>query len=387
MAKIKKKLTSEKSSNNNVEQKLQHKIRLRKKIRKLRFISPLSFNKTNHFYFQITKILKIIESRNSFEKLKLNNDDIYILKREAEIIENKIKKDPKIIFVDKNMADLITNFKPITIKINNEEAKIKEIIEKSKDRISLSCRKISQILREEYNMIVCKSKIHLILKNRLKLSYRKTAIKNLKIISPIYLKMANIFLKIIIRAIKLNYTLIFLDESKIQQVNSNLHCWRGNNDYIFNNSNSRKKTNLLLAVSPNGFIHYKINDKNTNTHNFKIFFEELIGKIGEEQKKNSIFIMDNLSCHVSVKMKKFYQSQKINVITNVPYLSPFNLIELSFKKIKQKLYRKAYGNIKDAIKDTETILNSESFKNSLLNQYLETLVEYENFILKYLKKE
>ena len=97
--------------------------------------------------------------------------------------------------------------------------------------------------------------------------------------------------------------------------------------------------------------------------------------------------MDNLSCHVSVKMKKFYQSQKINVITNVPYLSPFNLIELSFKKIKQKLYRKAYGNIKDAIKDTETILNSESFKNSLLNQYLETLVEYENFILKYLKKE
>ena len=71
MAKIKKKLTSEKSSNNNVEQKLQHKIRLRKKIRKLRFISPLSFNKTNHFYFQITKILKIIESRNSFEKIKL----------------------------------------------------------------------------------------------------------------------------------------------------------------------------------------------------------------------------------------------------------------------------------------------------------------------------
>ena len=63
------------------------------------------------------------------------------------------------------MANLITNFKPIKIKLNKEEAKIKEIIEKSKDRISLSCRKISQILREEYNMIVCKSKIHLILKN------------------------------------------------------------------------------------------------------------------------------------------------------------------------------------------------------------------------------
>ena len=51
--------------------------------------------------------------------------------------------------------------------------------------------------------MIVKSKINQILKNKLKISYRKTTIKNLKNISPLYLKMANIYLKILIRPIKL----------------------------------------------------------------------------------------------------------------------------------------------------------------------------------------
>ena len=83
-------------------------------------------------------------------------------------------------------------------------------------------------------------------------------------------------------------------------------------------------------------------------------------------------------------MKKFYMENKINVLTNIPYLSPFNMIELSFKKLKQKLYRKAYININDAIADAEVLLKSQEFKNSLLIQYIETLNEYKNFIIKYI---
>ena len=83
-------------------------------------------------------------------------------------------------------------------------------------------------------------------------------------------------------------------------------------------------------------------------------------------------------------MKKFYMENKINVLTNISYLSPFNMIELSFKKLKQKLYRKAYININDAIADAEVLLKSQEFKNSLLIQYIETLNEYKNFIIKYI---
>ena len=52
---------------------------------KLKYTSSLSFSKNNHFYFQITIILKIIKLKNISEELKLSNDDINILKREMEM--------------------------------------------------------------------------------------------------------------------------------------------------------------------------------------------------------------------------------------------------------------------------------------------------------------
>ena len=181
----------------------------------------------------------------------------------------------------------------------------------------------------------------------------------------------------------MKYDLIYLDESKIQQVNSNLHCWRGNREHIFQDIKKFQKRNLLLAVSPKGFIYYNITSENTNSLTFKKFFEGLLKAVGEEKKKDTIFIMDNLPSHVSSTMKKFYMENKINVLTNIPYLLPFNMIELSFKKLKQKLYRKAYININDAIADAEVLLKIQEFKNSLLIQYIETLNEYKNFIIKY----
>lgn len=195
--------------------------------------------------------------------------------------------------------------------------------------------------------------------------------------------MANAFLKILIRAIRLKYELVYIDESKIQQINSNLHCWRKNNEYLFNDIKDYQKRNLIMAISPNGLIYYKITSDNTNTDIFMNFFNGLLNKIGEERKKNSIFILDNCKIHISYKMIKYYHDNKINILTTVPYFSPLNFIELSFKKLKLKLYKNLYSTIDEAIQDTEKILNSESFKKSLKNQYYETLCEYKNFIKKY----
>jgi len=195
--------------------------------------------------------------------------------------------------------------------------------------------------------------------------------------------MANVFLKILIRAIRLKYELVYIDESKIQQINSNLHCWRKNNEYLFNDIKDYQKRNLIMVVSPNGLIYYKITSDNTNKDIFMNFFNGLLNKIGEERKKNSIFILDNCKIYISYKMIKYYQENKINILTKVPYFSPFNLIELSFKKLKLKLYKNLYSTIDEAIQDTEKILNSESFKKSLKDQYYETLCEYQNFIKKY----
>ena len=80
------------------------------------------------------------------------------------------------------MAKLINEWKPMKIKLSNEERLKKDILENLKNGISLSCRKISNILKGKYNLTIYKSKVNLILNNRLKLSYIKTEIKNPKIL-------------------------------------------------------------------------------------------------------------------------------------------------------------------------------------------------------------
>lgn len=354
---------------------------------RFKFISPLSFDKNTIFYYQITKLLKIVEKKNIFPLMKITDDDIDILNQEITFLEEKINYNDKMIIIDSDMAKLINEWNPPKKYLSGEELIIKKILENSKDRVSLSCRKISTILKEEYNLSICKSKVHLILKNRLNYSYRKTSIKNSKIITENSIKMATIYLKIILRAIKLKYELIFIDESKIQQINPNLYCWRKSEEFIFHNIKSLQKANLIMAVSPNGLVYHHITSNNVDSLEFKKFFDGLLKYIGVDRKKNSIFIFDNLSVHISSIMKKYYLDNSVNILTNIPYLSPFNLIELSFRKIKQKLYRKLYDDIKGAINDTELILKSEDFINDLSKEYLSTLNEYNAFIKKYIKKD
>ena len=211
----------------------------------------------------------------------------------------------KTIMIPESMAILILAWKKQNKLISKEEETITKIIERTEDRASLSCRKISNIIKEKCNIVMGKSKVHQILKNKLEFKYCKTSIKNTKIITNNSLKMANAFLKILIRAVRLKYELVYIDESKNQQINSNLHCWRKNNEYLFNDIKDYQKSNLTMAVSPNGLIYYKITSDNTNTDIFMNFFNGLLNKIGEERKKNSIFILDNCKIYISYKMIKY----------------------------------------------------------------------------------
>ena len=358
------------------------KIKLRKNFCPFKFISPFSFTKNTAFYYQITKLLKIIEKRKMSSSMKINKEDLNILNQEICLFEEKMEKNEKFIEINKNIAGLINNWQPIKKILTKEEIIIQGIIENEENRISLSCRKISEIMKDKYNLKICKSKVYNILKNRLNYSFRKTSTKTSKLLSSNYQKMTNLFLKVIIRAIQLKYELIFIDETKVQLYNSNLYCWRKKGEMIFHGEKEAKKKNLILAVSPFGLIYSKINSDNTDSNKFKEFFEGLIKSMGEERKKNSIFIMDNLPSHISLKMKKFYFENKINILTNTPYLSTFNMVELSFRKLKQKVYKKLYLNMEQVIKDIDIILKSNAFMNNLIEQYYETLLEYKSFIMK-----
>ena len=142
-----------------------------------------------------------------------------------------------------------------------------------------------------------KTKVYQILKNRLEYKYRKTVIKSEKILSNDSLIMANLFVEIFVRGLRLKYNFIYIDESKIQQVNSNLYYWRKADEYLFNEIKDCQKRNLIMVVSPNGLIYYKIEFANTNTDIF-LYFLKRTYKYNRRRKKNFIFILYNFRAHI-----------------------------------------------------------------------------------------
>lgn len=105
---------------------------------------------------------------------------------------------------------------------------------------------------------------------------------------------------------------------------------------------------------------------------------ELINKI--QNISDYIFIMDNLRVHLSKEIKELVKLYKIKIIYTVPYESSFNPIELSFRFIKNKIYRHIYSNIKELQDDVEKIINTKEFEVSLKKNFAETLEKYQIYI-------
>jgi len=53
--------------------------------------------------------------------------------------------------------------------------------------------------------------------------------------------------------------------------------------------------------------------------------------MNEQEKQNSLLAIDNAKFHVSKKVQEYLKTKNVKIITNVPYLSIFNSIELTFK--------------------------------------------------------
>ena len=90
-----------------------------------------------------------------------------------------------MIFINKNLQQIILNTKKIIPKRDDKALLIEKIIDSNSEKGYISVRKITT----EYNKIcinlglnkISKSSVYRIIKNILLLSYRKTIIKNKKI--------------------------------------------------------------------------------------------------------------------------------------------------------------------------------------------------------------
>ena len=90
--------------------------------------------------------------------------------------------------------------------------------------------------------------------------------------------------------------------------------------------------------------------------------------------------MDNCTIHLTKKLREFYNSKKLKVLTIVPYLSQFNGIEFYFNFIKQKLYKKVFNSFNKIIPFVKDIINDINTEEVLSKIFVKTIRIYKEFV-------
>ena len=349
----------------------------------LSLISPFCFTKTNSFIYNIKIYKKFKKYANSYNNFKLNEEEKLFLSSNIENI-----KDSFNILGNKNYSNLVSDYFqklfPYIEKINEKKSKIIEIIEEiminRKKQENISLLKIKEILKNKYNISKSKSTIYRLIKNKLRYRYRKTLIKNKSLDELKYKIISFIFIKIIVRAMKLNLNFVFIDESHFSLVNNHYKTWIREGESLHYGPKEKKKINIILAISINKIINFELIKENINKNNFKQFLETTISKMNENELENSIFVMDNFSVHCCKKIIKLMKRKKLKVLFTVPYESYFNPIELAFRYIKNIIYKKIYLNLRNLKKDVIEILTKKDIEEALFKNFIETLRKYKLFV-------
>ena len=351
----------------------------------LSLISPLKFTSSHQFIYNIKFYKEFRKFVNNYDCYKTTEEELLFLKTNIE----NINKSFSYLSLKNNSNFVCQYFQllfPYITKIEEIKSSktklIEDIMRNYRLQGQISLLKIKEILMMKYNINLSKSTIYRILKNKLKYRYKKTVVKNRDLNNLKYKIISFIFIKIIVRAMKLNMNFIFIDESNFSLTNNHFKTWRKFDDNVNYGPKTKSKINIILAVSINRVINYQLTTENINIKNFEIFLIDTINKININELNNTIFILDNLSVHCSKTIIKLMKKKKLKVLFTVPYQSSFNPIELSFRHIKNKIYKKIYLNINNLKNDVLDILKENNLKETLFKNFIETIEKYISFIIK-----
>lgn len=347
-----------------------------------------NFNSNNYYLFNVTRYKNLLNGIKNLNDIKPNKTEINIIKNEIELCKNVNVKNlnPKVILVNQEFYSSIKTMKKNNLQNSDYGKEIKFILDylkNKKDRITL--KKISEKYYYFYKKKISICTVSRVLKNHLNIRFLKTCIKNPKLDELNYLIMSFVYLRCFIRSLILKLNIIFIDESGFLIQNNNYHCWRSVEGEIHDGPKNRikERINLILAVSSKNVVAQKFVKGSVNSQIFINFLSIIIKNMNEDEKKNTIIIMDNASYHLSSEVINFFKNEKLKGLTNCPYRSNFNCIELVFRFIKNIIYKNVYSRIEDLKADVDKILKSENLKKSLMHLYKETLEKYIIFIEKY----
>ena len=344
-------------------------------------------NENSHFIYNETDVKRHFENIKNKNLMKPSpNDIVYLKDITLEINNEQLLQEEKTAFVTvpEEYISILNNFSPkITEKKNEIIDFIFNILEKNKNRGTVSCRKLSALYEERYGKKIGKSTIHKILRRQMDYRYLKTIYKTKKIENFDNKLYSFFFIKAFAKCLKIGFEFIFIDESKVELLNNHYKCWRRKDEQICFGANNKCKKNLILAITKGEIIYYEILEKNTNSNVFLEFLEKLFTKKIQGQNKKFVLVMDNCTSHKTNEIIEFFLNEKINIIYTPPYQSIFNPIELAFRALKRKIYSKIYSDIEELMSDEKDFFKSKELKRTLLLNYKESIEQYINFYNKF----
>lgn len=347
----------------------------------------LNFDIDNYYLFIITRFKYVLSGINDYNRIKPTKEEVISLQKEIDecTTNNQNNKNLRVIQIKVKFYDIFENMKPNDLRYTEYGKKISfiiQILKEKKEKITL--KKIAEHYLLSYNKKISISTVSRILKNHLNIRYLKTAIKNAKLDDKNYMIMSFTFLRGIFRSLFLKLNLIFVDETGFLLENNNYYIWRNPSEEINQGAknNSKERMNLILAVSSNKIIAKKFVKQSVDSKIFINFLSDLLTNINDEEKNKIMIVYDNATYHVSNDVIQFFKNNKIKGITNCPYRSNFNMIELVFRYIKNIVYKNIYSKMDDLKNDVINILESENLRKSLVNLYKETIEKYIIFIQK-----
>jgi len=347
-------------------------------------ISILNFMKENSFFFRLTNLNSILNNMSNIKELNPTDKDINIIKNEIQQIKesDKINTDNKVIDVLQIFYDRIKDLIEVKQTNSKKANEIKEIVDNYVGQKRLTLKMISLEYYKKYSKTISRMTISRILRNNLNMRFRKTILKNPKLSEANYILMNFIFLKTICRCLNLGLNIIYLDETGFSLNNTNLRMWRKKDEEILEGPkiNSKLKINLIMAIDKNQIIYgqYYFNET-IATEEFIDFLEELLKRLSEEEKQNSVFVLDNAKYHTSDKIKKFVKEKQLKFLFNIPYNSKFNCIEYAFHLMKIEINNSMIRTISDLKNKIIYLIDDEKINSNMRKIYGYTLEKYLHF--------
>ena len=274
---------------------------LKNKIRKLN-PSISNFNIQSSFIYE-PRYFKYwfdkYENKNSFkpdeESISFLATYINLLNDEHQKEGNKFQEF-EIIDIFKDIINKANIIKP---RYDEKILRVKEIILNADKSMNISTRRIKSEYIKKYKDYISHNTIYKIMKNILGYRFVKCCVKTQKLKETEAIKQTFFYIKILLRALRMGLSFIFIDESSIYTQNNNYKTWKLPEEEIHTEIKDTLKRNLLLAVNKEKTIYYKITEKSTTSNEFQNFFFQMLSCLSEEEKSRTVFIMDNHSSHLT----------------------------------------------------------------------------------------